>query len=395
MSFVLQIWELPQGSAWPTTVKEATALVSGLHGGGHGQNPKFTELARRLTARFPCITSEDADEDGAAWTDGPLDGITDERVYGIGLDTDRLEEVRPFVIETALALGLSVEDEQAGEYFLANGRVLSLEAEWEAQRRTEAAAAAKAVAADLPSKEALSERVCADLADVLACNGFKRAPQHDSRGAGYVSVAFLRRKLSGWHQLTVSVGSDENQRDISVEWIPCHMPSSVLRNHIRYDGDVPADAQDFSLGRIAQHRWIDRSAGLLEPSRSGDWIKYVVRRPEDIAPRTAHLAQQIETRFMTMVLSFDDPQAFDRLVNPDPVTSSVFHERSYDDGAHHIIAAYLADNPRLDLLCAEFWDKTQQPTRFLEGMRLHLHKCIAHVRANPRRKAPISWKPRT
>lgn len=387
MSFVLQIWELPPGSAWPRTITEATALVSGLHGGGHGQNPKFIELARRLTARFPCITSDEGDEDGAAWTDGPLDGITDEAVYGVGLDTDRLEEVRPFVIETALALGLSIEDEQAGEYFLANGQVLSLEAEWEAQRRAEAA--------DLPSKEALSERVCADLADVLARHGFKRAPQQDSRGAGYVSVAFMRRKLSGWHQLTVSVGSDDKQRDISVEWIPCHMPSSVLRNHIRYDGDVPADATDFTLGRIAQHRWIDRAAGLLEPSRNGDWLNYVVRRVDDIAPRVAHLVQQIESRLIPMVLSFDDPQAFDRLVNPDPVTGSVFHERYHDDGAHHIIAAYLADNPRLDLLCAEFWDKTQQPTRFMEGMRLHLHKCITHVRANPRRKGPVSWKPRS
>lgn len=41
MSFVLQIWELPQGREWPKTIKEATALVSGLHGQYPGQNPKF------------------------------------------------------------------------------------------------------------------------------------------------------------------------------------------------------------------------------------------------------------------------------------------------------------------------------------------------------------------
>jgi hypothetical protein len=383
MSFVLQIWELPQGREWPKTIKEATALVSGLHGQYPGQNPKFIEFARRLTARFPCIMSPEADaldEDEAAWTDGPLDGVTDEAVYGIGINTDRLDDVRPFVIETALALGLSVEDEQAGEYFFANGVVLSIEQVWEAQRRAEAAAAPL-----LPSKEELSERVCADLADVLTRHGFARAPERDGRGPGYVSTAYLRSTGSSWHQLSVSVAEEgEKQRDFSVEWIPCHMPSSVLRNSIKHDGNIPADASDFTLGRIHQHRWIDDAAGLLEPRGRNGHRHYFVRRHADIAPRTQHLAQQIETRFAAMLAAFDDAQAFDRLVNPDPITGSLFHER-YDSGAHHIIAAYLADSPRLEALCAEFWDSTQKPTNFMEGMRLHLHRCIAYVRANPRR----------
>lgn len=320
------------------------------------------------------------DEDEAAWTDGPLDGVTDEAVYGIGINTDRLDDVRPFVIETALALGLSVEDEQAGEYFFANGVVLSIEQVWEAQRRAEAAAAPS-----LPSKEELSERVCADLADVLTRHGFARVPERDGRGPGYVSTAYLRSTGSSWHQLSVSVAEEgDKQRDFSVEWIPCHTPSSVLRNSIKHDGNIPADASDFTLGRIRQHRWIDDAAGLLEPRGRNGHRHYFVRRHADIAPRTQHLAQQIETRFAAMLAAFDDAQAFDRLVNPDPITGSLFHER-YDSGAHHIIAAYLADSPRLEALCAEFWDSTQKPTNFMEGMRLHLHRCIAYVRANPRR----------
>ena len=387
MSFVLQIWELPQGREWPKTIKEATTLVSELHGGGKGQNPKFIELARRLTARFPCITTPEADaldEGEAAWTEGPLDGITDEAIYGLGVNIDRLDDVRPFVIETALALGLSVEDEQAGEYFLANGQVLSIEAEWAAKRRAEAAAARAALAqTGLPALADLVARVCDDLADVLARSGFARTAERDSSGPGYVSTAYLRQGVSSWHQLSVSVGSDgPTQGDISVEWTPGHAPSSALRNHIR-DLGTPGEAKDYTLGRIPQHKWIDNAAGLLVPNRRGDVFKYMLQRRDDIAPRTQHLAQQIESRLVPLLAAFDDLQAFDRLVNPDPVTGSMFFA-DYAGGAHHIVAAYLAGSPRLAALCTEFWDNTQRETRFMEGARMHLHACIAYVRANPR-----------
>ena len=209
--------------------------------------------------------------------------------------------------------------------------VLSIEQVWEAQRRAEAAAKA-AAAPRLPGKESVSERVRADLADVLARLGFVRAPGRDGRGPGYVSTAYLRSTGNSWHQLSVSVGEDgDTQRAFSVEGIP-----------------------------------------------------YFVRRHDDLAPRAQHLAQQIETRLAPLLAAFDDAQAFDRLVNPDPVAGSLFHER-YESGAHHIIAAYLADSPRLEALCAELWDNTQKPTNFMEGMRKHLHTRIAWVRANPRR----------
>ena len=98
--------------------------------------------------------------------------------------------------------------------------VLSIEQVWEAQRRAEAAAKA-AAAPRLPGKESVSERVRADLADVLARLGFVRAPGRDGRGPGYVSTAYLRSTGNSWHQLSVSVGEDgDTQRAFSVEGIP-------------------------------------------------------------------------------------------------------------------------------------------------------------------------------
>lgn len=129
MSYVLQVWEKPSTKPWPTTIEEAAQLVGQLGHPGADQNPKFLDFAKRLTERYPCICSVEADnipESELAWSDGPLDGKAGEAVYSIGLNTNMLEEVRPFVFNTAKVLGLNVTDEQAGEVCLANGKTLSI-----------------------------------------------------------------------------------------------------------------------------------------------------------------------------------------------------------------------------------------------------------------------------
>lgn len=76
----------------------------------------FNTLLDRLTEKHPCITDlpdEDVDELGV-WLDGPLRPVRQEAPV-LGLVSDRVSSVLPFVIDTANSLGLTVYDFQTGD----------------------------------------------------------------------------------------------------------------------------------------------------------------------------------------------------------------------------------------------------------------------------------------
>ena len=103
MSYVVHIWEQAPGHAWPRKVDDAVAWLDWLQDLSPGQNPKFIEFARRLTACYPDLSSPEArllPVEEQAWSDGPMNGETKERVYGIGIATgNKFGEVRPFVLQ--------------------------------------------------------------------------------------------------------------------------------------------------------------------------------------------------------------------------------------------------------------------------------------------------------
>jgi hypothetical protein len=75
----------------------------------------FNELIDKLTARYPCICDLPDDKvDEGVWSDGPLRRTSYRRAIVLGLSR-KIEEVMPFVIKTATALGLTVLDWQTGE----------------------------------------------------------------------------------------------------------------------------------------------------------------------------------------------------------------------------------------------------------------------------------------
>jgi hypothetical protein len=126
MSYALQIWEAPI----PSTVQEAADINEQLQDEFGSQNPKFIALARQLTKRYPCISQltgeeEEGYEEGV-WSDGPLDGETSNPVYGVGITSDHIAEVLPFVVQTAQSLGLTVYDDQVGQVHLPSGQLLTM-----------------------------------------------------------------------------------------------------------------------------------------------------------------------------------------------------------------------------------------------------------------------------
>ncbi len=78
----------------------------------------YHELIDLLTARYPCICDLPDDEvDDGVWSDGPLRNNAGHAMTVLGIVWQRVEEVQPFVVETANGLGLVVFDEQEGRIY--------------------------------------------------------------------------------------------------------------------------------------------------------------------------------------------------------------------------------------------------------------------------------------
>jgi hypothetical protein len=90
---------------------EAWAALNGLIEQSGPRPPVFQELHDRLTARYPCMRSVPEDRiDDTVWSDGPLINNFLHRAAVLGISYSRVEEVLPFLVETANALGLVVFD---------------------------------------------------------------------------------------------------------------------------------------------------------------------------------------------------------------------------------------------------------------------------------------------
>jgi hypothetical protein len=77
-----------------------------------GATPEvFKELHDRLTAKYPCICALSDDQvDEGVWSDGPLWNNFGHRAAVLGMIYPRVEEVLPFLVRIANALGLAVFD---------------------------------------------------------------------------------------------------------------------------------------------------------------------------------------------------------------------------------------------------------------------------------------------
>lgn len=82
----------------------------------------FRELHDRLTARFPCLSSLPDDQiDDGAWSDGPLWNNFGHRAAVLGMSYSRVDDVLPFLIETANSLNLAVFDWATEQIHRADG----------------------------------------------------------------------------------------------------------------------------------------------------------------------------------------------------------------------------------------------------------------------------------
>jgi hypothetical protein len=167
LSYVVHVWETPL----PASVAQASELCARLQREATAPNPKYLDLASRLTARFPDIDSLDEDDPGV-WTDGPLARNASAAVFAIGVQVHALGEVMPVLFEAAKALGLLVYDDQAATVHLPDGQVLGPE-------RAASARSAPPAPVALGRAE-VKQAVGAALGPLLTAHGFK-----PHQGAGF------------------------------------------------------------------------------------------------------------------------------------------------------------------------------------------------------------------
>jgi TPR repeat protein len=119
MGYVVQVWDQPEGLPRPATLREAIVLAERA---GDGQGPRSERLAGLRSAlldRWPLAAAGD----DVVWADSHIARDPEGTSWHIGIAPDHVEDVHPFLVTRANALGLHVHDAQAGAVHLADGTV--------------------------------------------------------------------------------------------------------------------------------------------------------------------------------------------------------------------------------------------------------------------------------
>lgn len=370
MSYVLRLWQQPADEPLPESVAAASDLLDRLLNNSPSQNPCFITLAQRLTARHPAlgdVLAQGLPASSCAWSDGPLDGKTESAVYAIGLNRSRLEKVRPFVLEQAKALGLQAMDEQAGEVYLSSGQVLSLpqaHRDWILRDLAEY----EARCAELPNQNEMKQILFERLTPFLTQHGYRLNKRERS---------FKCRFPDGLLEIQLDV-SDNGPHGcyFRLNLVSSLYPVVDLMAAIL----LPERPLDETRWRLALHfpqtQWMDDAGGFIEDNATK---QYKITSYSQIDAVIEHVLMKLETRLLPLLAQSRTIQGLDALLNPDPVSQSVFFHQNY--GARHIISAYLARNPRLAALCDEFQSNT-----FVWKQQYHMDdalRCIDYVKSHP------------
>jgi len=367
MSYVLHIWEHPNTHPWPDNVQEVDNFLSISRSTKLGQNTQFLTLAKQLTNQYPCICSpeaEDIPETQWAWSDGPLDGKTESMVYSIGLNNGMLDEVHPFVIKEANGLGLSVMDEQAGEVYLANGRVLA------ARLRVEKIPAPKSAYDDVPKARAFEQILFERLTPFLQKYGFK---------ARKSDTSFKCKFPNGWHEISINTTDRwPSSCEFSLGAVSRFHAVNECIASINDQGRSPDDLKGWCTTIAGQRSWMDETGGFINEKNNK---AYEFNSYSQVEAVLEHVFTKLEMRLLPLLEQYKTIQGLDQLLNPNPVKASIYFD-GYEYGAHHIITAYLAGNPRLEELCEEFLTRTAHIKHFSHLLEL-TKQCIEYVRNNP------------
>ncbi|MDP1982901.1 MAG: hypothetical protein Q8K23_10160, partial [Sulfuritalea sp.] len=326
-------------------------------------NPKFHALAARLVRRYPDLNGmpspegdEEASVDDLAWADGEISGESDDAVLNLGLNTARLDEVQPFVVAEANALGLCVMDEQAGKVFLTGGSVLAIPG-------TETQAVApKDKYADVPKTRELAKSVAEHLTPMLQRHGYK---------ARKGSLRFKRSFPGGWSEIEIGTKIDDWPLNAEFQVYGVIAFDQVNELNVQLKKSVKR-YEDRQTAVATLEMWMDDS------DQERDFLakyskKYTVRSYSEVDAMIEHLSMKLETRLIPLLKQCETVAGLDEVLNPTPPARSLLG--GFDRGEFDFLAAYLARNPRLESMI-------EQRSRAW-STEPYLLSFIDYVRANP------------
>lgn len=360
MSYILHIWEQPSERPAPVSVEEADQQLSELRTALPRQNPRFIALAQNLTRRFPCICSaaaEDIPESEWAWSDGPLDGKTGSAVYSIGLNSERVNEVQPFVVQSAKELKLNVMDEQAGAVYLAEGAVLTMS--------NCVAATAIPGAAEVPSAAELEKILFEALQPLLAEYGFKKR-KRDS---------FRRVFSGGWQDIHINTGDDYSPRRAGFGFLYVGRLDVITELEV----SVLSPQEPPEENKYRKTMACGLSSLILEPKNDPELKAISVRSYAEIDGKIEHVLTRFRSSILPMLEKCKTVEGFDEFLNVPVLADSIFYGGNPLNGCLQILTAYLAHNPNLEEICRQFEESVAPYPKSIVGNETR--KCIEYVRS--------------
>ena len=344
MSYVVNIFRAADGPPWPDSFAEALELTEQLFDERAGASWRFRRFVSRLTRRYPDITSpeaQDMPEEELAWTDGPLDGNTNEAVYNLGLGLDRLQEVRSFVIKAARDSGLGVRDDQAGEIYLSIKRAFSL-------RGLLQEATLPPREPGVPGHVGLLEIASDRLSPQFARHGFRRSTMPDEIDA-FNATRFFRQDFPlGFHLLRLHTFGDEGRTNFELAIESQFAPVTSQLRRILSGGQAPGSLGNAATTWLQQDAWLPDPKGLL----LDEYGQYVVTSFAAIGPALDHLERSFESRLAPVLHRYQSLEGFDALMNP--TWSSIFFDRYHELNLVPLVSAALARNADLPRIIEEF-----------------------------------------
>ncbi len=356
MSYVINVWENPENSPLPESLEQAVSLLEQLGRLPAGQNPKFIELARCLTKRFPTPGRRSAEGELCAWSDWPITGKTESALLNLGINLGFDEDVRSFIIQEANARALCVMDEQLGEAYLPDGRVLCLPGRSPVQ-------VDHSDADDPPKNKEALKGIYEYLAPRLREYGFKSKKR---------DLAFRRQFPGGWEEISIySLGNFwPLHADVDVMVTLQIEELADLMTWVFAPDDPPgANAESWPVYGFLKN-WVEGDAPFLNKERG----RYQIRHRSEIELVANHLLANIRSRVLPELKKCRTVADVDGVLNYPEVRQSFF--TGSINGKHHVAAAFLAKNPNLEKICRQFdpgshgvWEFYLP--RFVDYVRVH------------------------
>lgn len=105
----------------PAENRKAWAVIEEMRGPYYDDKretaPSLVSLHAVLTSRYPCLSSYSGAYEGpetCPWADGPMINNFAHEMGMLAISFSRVDEIVPFIIEKANALGITVADGQSG-----------------------------------------------------------------------------------------------------------------------------------------------------------------------------------------------------------------------------------------------------------------------------------------